>query len=133
MPERDKPITGTWTTTFRGARFVLTDDGRLAPATPQTPAAAVQALGTTRATPSPAQPPNSPQTGAQERKRMTVNNTAPSPSRSVDDVLAARYHHEATNLEYRHRPHIIRQIIADELAGLEQRRTAHHEENTSND
>lgn len=64
---------------------------------------------------------------------MTINNTAPSPSRSVDDVLAARYHHEATNLEYRHRPHVIRQIIADELAGLEQRRTAHHEENPTDD
>lgn len=62
---------------------------------------------------------------------MTINNTASPPSRSVDDVLAARYHHEATDLEYRHRPHVIRQIIADELAGLEQRRTNQQQDLTS--
>ena len=75
--------------------------------------------------------PEQPQKGAQERKPMTVNNTASPPSRSVDDVLAARYHHEATDLEYRHRPHVIRQIIADELAGLEQRRTNQQQDPTS--
>lgn len=120
-PERSTPI--TWTTNYRGSSYVLTDDGRLAPAAPRTPAAAVQARGYSRAVPAPGRSTNSPQTGVHERNPMTVNNTASPPSSPVEELLAARYQQEATDLEYRHRPHIIRQIIADELAGLEQRRT----------
>ena len=62
---------------------------------------------------------------------MTVNNTASPPSSPVEELLAARYQREVTDLEYRHRPHIIRQIIADELAGLAQRRTNQQQDPTS--
>lgn len=50
---------------------------------------------------------------------------------TIHELLDQRYRDDFTNLEYRHRPHIIDRIIAEELEALRKRRAAHHDkENT---
>lgn len=52
---------------------------------------------------------------------------------NIDQLLDQRYRDDFTNLQYRDKPRMIERIIREELEALQQRRTAHHEENPTDD
>lgn len=96
----DSPITGTWRTNYRGATYVLSDDGRL-----------------------------QPEHHAKNGNPMASISTASIVRGAVEDLLASRHHQQSIDLEYKHNPDTIKTIISDELAALKARRAEHQEQN----